>query len=163
VAKRHNPRLVKIHWNYTVSELAKVLGAAKLTVKRWIDDGLPVIDRKRPLLLHGADVRAYLEARRPKKQPLRPGQFYCLPCRAPRRAAFDLAEFRPTTPKSGMLEGLCPDCGAIMYRVVRTASLAAAAGDLEVTIRPARRRISDTHSGHSSVRFKVILRCAEKI
>lgn len=154
MARRHNVRRVKIHRSYTASELAKVLGVAKLTVSRWIDAGLPLIERKRPLLVHGSDVRAFLQARQPRKQPCRPGQFYCLPCRAPKRPAFDMAEFRPTTSKTGMLEGLCPDCGSMIYRVARTASLAGAAGDLNVTRCPARERISDSLSPSPSVQFE---------
>lgn len=154
MAKRHNVRLVKIHRSYTPSELAKVLGVAKLTVSRWIDAGLPVIERKRPLLVHGSDLRAFLQARQPRKQPCRPGQFYCLPCRAPERPAFAEAEFRPTTAKTGILEGLCPDCGSMIYRVARTASLAAAVGDLAVTHRPARERIIGSSSPSPNVQFK---------
>ena len=154
MAKRHNGRSVKIHRSYTVPELAKVLGVAKITISRWIDDGLPVIERKRPLLIHGSDVRAFLQARRPRKQPCRPGQFYCLRCRVPKRPAFGEAEFRPATTKTGMLEGLCSDCGSMVYRVARTASLAATVGDLVVTHRPARERIIDSLSPSPNVQFK---------
>lgn len=154
MARRHNLRRVKIHRSYTTSEAAKLLGVVKLTVIRWIDTGLPVIERKRPLLIHGSDLRAFLQARLPSKQPCRPGYFYCLRCRAPRRPAFDEAEFRPTTTRTGMLEGLCPDCGSMIYRAARTSSLAAAVGDLVVTHRPARERIIDCFSPSPNVRFK---------
>ncbi len=154
MAKRLNGRRVKIHRSYTTSEAAKLLGVVKHTVSRWIHDGLPVIERKRPLLVHGSDLRAFLQARQPLKQPCRPGQFYCLPCRVPKRPAFGEADFRPTTAKTGMLEGLCPDCGSMIYRVARTASLATAVGDLNVTQHPARQRISDNLSPSSNVQFE---------
>ena len=154
MARRHDVRRVKIHRSYNTSELAKALGVAKQTVSRWIDAGLPVIERKRPLLIHGSDLRAFLQAHRPRKQPCRPGQFYCLRCRAPKRPAFGEADFIPTTTKTGMLEGLCSDCGSMIYRVARTASLTAAIDDLVVTHRPARERIIDSLTPSSNVCLK---------
>ena len=65
MAKRHpNHRLVKIHRNYTVEEVASLLGVHRNTVREWVKRGLATIDRKRPMLIHGRDLAAFLQARR---------------------------------------------------------------------------------------------------
>jgi excisionase family DNA binding protein len=68
MARRHNCRRVKIHRNYDVTEAAALLGAHKHTVSRWIAAGLPTTNDRRPRLIHGADLRAWLKAREPDKQ-----------------------------------------------------------------------------------------------
>ena len=55
-----NPRLVKIHRNYTVEDVANLLGVHKNTVREWIKQGLPKIDDKRPMLILGCDLFAFL-------------------------------------------------------------------------------------------------------
>ena len=76
MAKRHpNHRLVKIHRNYTVEEVAGLFGVHRNTVRAWVKRGLPMIDRKRPMLIHGRDLAAFLQARRLKnKQTCQPGE-----------------------------------------------------------------------------------------
>jgi hypothetical protein len=59
MARRFNYRRVKIHRTYTVAEVA-ALGVHKHTVRRWIAAGLPTTDAKRPLLVNGAELRAFL-------------------------------------------------------------------------------------------------------
>ena len=66
--KRHpNHRLVKIHRNYTVEEIAGLFGIHKNTVREWVKTGLATSDNKRPMLILGQDLKAYLQARRIKK------------------------------------------------------------------------------------------------
>jgi excisionase family DNA binding protein len=153
MTRRYDIRRVKIHWSYSLSEAAKLLAVSKHTVRRWIDDGLPLIERKRPLLVHGSDLRAFLRARQPRKQPCRAGQIYCVRCRAPKRPAFDEIDFIPKTPTTGLLAGLCPTCASMIYRVTKPASFAAAVGDLKVTRRPAQERLSDSPDPSSNVQF----------
>ncbi|WP_159729838.1 helix-turn-helix domain-containing protein [Methylosinus sp. Ce-a6] len=153
MAGRHDVRRVKIHRSYTISEAATLLGVHERTVRRWTDCGLPLIEDKRPYLIHGSDLRAFLGARRPKKQPCRPGEIYCVACRAPRRPAGDMADYIPRSATSGLLRGLCPECGALMNRMTRFASLSAASGDLDVARQPAQRRLDDSRSSLSNAHF----------
>src|SRR5271168_431742 len=78
MAKRLDRRRVKIHFNYDVTEVAALLGVHKLTVRRWIAAGLQTTDVRRPLLVRGADLSAFLKARQPVKQSCQPGEFFCL-------------------------------------------------------------------------------------
>ncbi len=82
--KRHpNYRLVKIHRNYTVEDIAGLFGAHKNTVRQWIKAGLEPLDRRRPMLVHGSDLSAFLRDRKQKnKRPCQPGEVYCVRCRA---------------------------------------------------------------------------------
>src|SRR5271166_3056079 len=114
MARRYNIRRVKINRSYSISEAAKLLGKAKHTISRWIDAGLPLIEHKRPFLILGSDLRDFLKARQPKKQPCRAGEIYCVRCRAPKRPAFDEADFLPKTPTTGQLAGLCPTCESMI-------------------------------------------------
>src|SRR5947208_1860226 len=97
MARRYNVRRVKIHWSYSVSEAPKLLDVHKLTISRWIDRGPPLIEHKRPYLIHGSDLRAFLIAQQPRKQPCRAGEIYCVRCRAPKRLAGDMADYIPKT------------------------------------------------------------------
>ena len=156
MARRFNYRRVKIHRNYTIAEAAHVLGVHKHTVSRWIAAGLPTTDDRRPLLIHGADLRAFLKARQPVKQRCQPGEFYCLLCRAPRRPALDMAHYRPLTALRGLLSGICPACGRMIYRAASLAKLDGITGGLEVAFPNAQQRIDDGHSALLNVDFKQV-------
>jgi excisionase family DNA binding protein len=143
MARRYNIRRVKIHRTYTPSEAAKLLGVHKHTVGRWIVSGLPLIERKRPYLIHGADLRTFLAARQPQKQPLRPGEMYCLGCRTPKRPAGDMADLVGRSATTGTLSGICPTCDRLMYRAVSLGAVENACGNLAVALRMPEQRLND--------------------
>lgn len=133
--RRLNPRLAKIHRSYAVEEVAQLFGVHRNTVRQWVKQGLPVVDDKRPMLILGEELGAFLTNRRSRsKRPCGPGEVYCMRCRVPRSPALGMADYVPVTETSGNLAGLCPDCGAMMYRRVSLAKLTAAGGDLKVRI-----------------------------
>jgi hypothetical protein len=101
--KRHpNHRLVKIHRSYTVEEIVNLFGNHKNTVRGWVKAGLVTSDDKRPMLILGHDLAAFLQARRVKnKQTCKPGEIYCVGCRAPKFPAADMAEYSPVTEEFG--------------------------------------------------------------
>lgn len=144
--RKHRPnyRLVKIHRNYTVEEIARLFSAHKNTVRQWIKSGLKTLDRRRPLLVHGSELSAFLRDRKQKnKRPCQPGEFYCLRCRAPKQPDGDMADYLPITERLGNLEGICPDCGAMIYRRTSLAKLTQIRGNLDITFREARGQISE--------------------
>ena len=153
MARRYNLRRVKIHWSYSVSEAAKLLGVHKHTVSRWIERGLPLIESKRPFLIHGSDLRAFLTASQPRKQPCRAGETYCIRCRAPKRPAGGMVDYIPKTPTSGLLAGICPTCETLTYRVANVATLASVCGDLNVTRQPPQQRLTDSPDPSLNVAF----------
>jgi excisionase family DNA binding protein len=154
MTRRHNFRRVKIHRSYTISEAALLLGVHKHTIIRWIAAGLPLVVKKRPFLIHGSDLHAYLAAQQPRKQPCRAGEIYCLPCHAPKRPAGDRVDYFPNTATKGLLRGACPNCNRPIYRLANFATLASVCGDLSVTHQPPRQRLVDSPSPVENVAFK---------
>ena len=145
--KRHpNHRRVKIHRNYSVEEIASLFGIHKNTVRAWVKAGLPTCDGKRPTLILGPDLAAFIQARREsKKQPCRPGEIYCVRCRAPKCPAGDMADYQPITGKTGNLTAICPDCESIMNRRVSLANLEQVRGKLDITFPQALQRVSESN------------------
>jgi excisionase family DNA binding protein len=146
MGKRHpNYRHVKVHRNYTVEEAANLFGIHKNTVREWLKSGLPVLDDKRPMLILGQDLAAFLQARRIKnKQTCQPGQMYCVRCRSPKTAAGDMADYHPRTEKLGMLKAICPDCHFMMNRHVSLAKLGHVRGKLAITFPPGSDQVSNS-------------------
>jgi hypothetical protein len=143
---RHpNPRLAKIHYSYSVEELARLFGVHKNTVRNWCKQGLEPIDEKRPILIRGQDARRFLTERRARtKQTCGPGLIYCLPCRAPKVPAEKMADCIQTGETTGSLQGICPDCARMIYRRINPKKLDAVRGDLEITVTQAPLRIAET-------------------
>lgn len=143
---RHpNPRLPKTHRNYSVEEVASMLGVHRNTVREWIRRGLPTIDDRRPLLIRGCDLSEFLRAKRTaNKRTCKPGEIYCVRCRVPQRPAEDMADYRPLTATQGNLVGLCPSCECVIYRRVNRLRLAEVRGNLDVTFPEGRRDIGES-------------------
>jgi hypothetical protein len=100
---RPNPRLVKLHRSYTVEEIADLYSIHKNTVREWVKVGLPALDDRRPMLILGRELGAFLQARRTKnKRTCQPGEMYCLRCRIPRMPAGDMADYLPDTENWGV-------------------------------------------------------------
>jgi len=133
--KRHpNHRLAKTHRNYTVEEIAALYDIHKNTVRGWVKAGLATSDTKRPMLILGHDLKTFLQARRLKnKQTCKPGEIYCVCCRAPKFPADDMVEYAPVTEKFGNLIAICPDCNSIMNRRVSLAKLEEARGNMDIS------------------------------
>ena len=111
-----------------------MLGKPKNTVRRWVKDGFGTIDDKRPMLILGHDLVEFIKKRRAKnKQSCKPGQFYCVRCRAPKFSAGDMADYAPVTENFGNLLAICPDCDSIMNRRVSLARIGEVCGKLDIT------------------------------
>lgn len=145
--RRPNHRLVKLHRSYSVEDVARLFDIHKNTVRAWVKAALPTCDRKRPTLILGLELAAYLKSRRTKnKRPCRPGEIYCVRCREPKRPAGDMAEFQPTTATLGNLIGICPDCEGMVYRRASRAKLAEIGGNLDISFSEAKQQVSETDS-----------------
>jgi len=134
---RLNPMLSKINRSYTVEEVARTYGLNRETVRRWLrDGGLPTIDHRRPVLIHGAALRAFLTARRQAaKRPTPPGMLHCFGCRAGRPPALGMADYlQPDGAGPGNLRALCEVCGTVMNRRARWAAVPAILPGIEVRV-----------------------------
>lgn len=144
--RRHpNHRLVKIHRSYAVEEIARLFGIHKNTVRHWVKDGLTSIDDKRPMLILGHVLVAFLQVRRVKnKQTCKPGELYCVRCRTPKSPAGDMVEYSPITEKFGNLIAICPDCNSLMNRHVSMAQIGEFYGKMDITFPQATRHIVES-------------------
>lgn len=146
-ARHPNPRLVKMHRNYSVEDISRLFGIHKNTIRKWLKDGLASTDGLRPTLVLGRELRNFLTDRRNRaKQTCGPGRLFCLPCRAPKVPAANIVDCTPTGGRSGNLSGICPDCDRMIFRRVNLEKLAAVQGDLEVTFTQARVRLGEIES-----------------
>lgn len=140
-----NPRKVKINRSYTVVEAARLTGVDRNTVRQWIKRGLPVCDDQRPLLILGADLKAFLiQKRTVNKRPCKPGEIYCVGCRRPQIPALNEADYIPLSAKAGNLVGICPACESLIYRRASLANLGPVSVGLNVKFTQAREDIVET-------------------
>jgi len=139
-----NPNKVKIHRNYSLNEIARLLETSLATVRRWLKAGLKTIDLTRPFLVRGKELKRFARWWRSRnRRRCGPGQIYCLKCRAPRRPSNGEVELIKETQNCGRIRGVCTACGASMTRIVSIRNLDAALGPLTATTRRAELRLSD--------------------
>lgn len=142
--KRLNPHRAKINRCYSVEEVARLYGIHRQTVRSWIKAGLSAMTGARPHLIAGNDLREFLERRRASgKAHCRPGELYCLRCRAPRAAAEGMLDYIPITRLSGNLRALCPACSCLMHRRASLRNLNAVRGPCTVAFPHGRERLTD--------------------
>lgn len=124
-ARRVNPYRVKLLRTYTVAELAACLKVHKNTIRHWQKMGLATIDKARPVLFHGENVRQFLVTLNQKrKQTCSPGQMFCLRCRTPREPALGMVDYIVRKHASGNLRAICGTCGTVMHRSAKRDDLA---------------------------------------
>ena len=134
-SRRQNPRLVKIHRNYLVDEAARLCSVHKNTVLHWLKVGLPTVDARKPYLILGRDLAAFLQRRRDgRKRPCGPTEMYCLRCRCPRVPRGRAATYEPQTALLGNLRANCETCGGAMNRRTSAAKLGRLRGHLTIAI-----------------------------
>ena len=146
--KRHrpNPQRVKIHRSYEVADIAELFGIHRNTVRQWRKQGLPMTDTRRPQLITGHALRAFLQTKRSKhKRPCQPGELYCLRCRTPQKQACDTADFQADTEKVGKITAICPAYDCLMHQRISMATLEKIRATLNITITQAPQRIGDSN------------------
>ena len=107
MARYASPNKIKAHRIYTVWEAAEALGKHRQTIIRWINDqGLTADRSRKPWLIKGTDLRAFLGHQRTKaKCKLSLHHIFCLGCKSPREPAGKFADYTQQTATTGMLSG----------------------------------------------------------
>ena len=141
-ARRVDPRRIKLHRPYAVDEAARALGVHPNTVRHWIAQGLPALASKRPTLILGHELRAFLDNRRKEAaRPCSPGTLFCLKCRVPSRPALGMVDFIAHSATGGNLKALCQVCGTVMHQRVARAAIALKMPGIDVQFRGAEPRL----------------------
>ncbi|WP_074256803.1 helix-turn-helix domain-containing protein [Vannielia litorea] len=110
-AKNPDRRRIRIRRTYSVPEVAALLDVHVHTVRRWLKDGLGAIDGRSPTLIHGAELRGFLDARAEgRKQKCGPDEMFCLSCRAPRLPILGSVYIADLNEKTVRLAGVCCTC-----------------------------------------------------
>ena len=153
MAKNYPVHRVRTHEIYTAFEAAQVLGAHRQTVLQWIKaDGLSADRSKKPWLIRGEDLRAFLGARQSaRKQKMALHQIYCFSCKVPKSPAEKMAEYRQETTTSGRLTALCPDCLGVINKIVRRADLDTIRASIDVTVQQANPRLVSLEGPRSNI------------
>ncbi len=119
MAKRPNPRSVRAARSYTLQEAADAIGVSIGTVRGWIRTGLPAFVGRRPFLIVGSDLQAFLQNRRAKsKIDLSEDEFFCLRCKLPRKPFGMLVDLHLQSAKTARLVGLCEVCSTPCNKMV---------------------------------------------
>jgi hypothetical protein len=122
--RTYNTRLIKRDYPYFISEIADLFHLHPNAVRRWICAGLPTVDDRKPVLVHGGDLIAFLNKRQAqRKQKCDSDEFYCCRCRLPRKPLSNSVEVRIRNKARLSLSGLCATCGTRMNRVGAAARL----------------------------------------
>lgn len=112
---------------YSLQEIARLFGCNIATVRRWKRDGLPIMANTKPILVHGSELKAWLQARQnARKRPCGPDEMYCLGggCRKNRRPALGSVRIKKSNYTVGMIEAQCEVCGKNMRKGYAIADLA---------------------------------------
>jgi hypothetical protein len=119
-----NPRLAKSNRSYKIDEVAEIYGVHKNTVLNWLKQGLPTLDKKRPLLVHGRALNSFHAIKRVKnKQPCQLDELYCMRCKVPKKPVEGLVEYKAINEKIGNVIAICPTCQTIMNRRISSAKI----------------------------------------
>jgi Helix-turn-helix domain len=122
--RRYRVNLIKETYLYDTNEIAKLFGLHRNTVRHWSKEGLRPIDDRRPILVHGSDLKAFLAQRQEaRRQKCASGEFFCFRCREPRRPWGNLVEVTPHTQKISKLTAICCICETEMHRTINRAAV----------------------------------------
>ncbi|AGI68763.1 hypothetical protein OAN307_c32450 [Octadecabacter antarcticus 307] len=111
MAYRFRTRAIKANKAYLVDELADAAGVSVPTVRNWIKAGMPLVDKKRPMMIMGFHALEFLKNRKAKaSRPLALGEFYCVRCKVPRIPFGAMADYVPTSATGGCLKAICSVC-----------------------------------------------------
>ncbi|MCH2547804.1 MAG: DUF5679 domain-containing protein [Alphaproteobacteria bacterium] len=122
--KKLNPRFVRTTRSYSVEGIAALYSLHPHTVREWVAKGLPCIDHRKPFLIHGSDLKAFIMGRQATRRcPCGPAEMYCCKCRLAQPVKNREATIETRNSKQLDIRGLCGVCGTGVYRSGTVAKL----------------------------------------
>lgn len=124
MAKRHDITKIKKNLTYSTIEAAESLGVTPATVRNWVSDGLPIQKDRRPHLIYGEDLRAFLQSKQASRRyELKPDELTCFRCHTGRPPKDMKVCITPQAAKTSRLEGICNKCEGRCSRVISNARM----------------------------------------
>jgi len=118
--KKLNPKLIEKHRTYSVAELAALYGVEKVTVFRWVRNGLLCIDNLTPHLIFGEVLIHWINKHRPTKSSLEnKGKVFCVKCKD--HVFFDSSKAMPKKAPPGRVffQSRCPACNSLVNKIFK--------------------------------------------
>lgn len=118
--RNFNPKVFRSKRAYSFAEIAELLHTHIRTVQSWRSEGLKIVDDGiKPFLVMGQDIQDFLRDRAARrKKPLKPGEFFCPKCQAPRKSQPEDLRIERTKRMLGanhrqvIVKGICQNCGS---------------------------------------------------
>ena len=126
-SKKRRPdfRRIRPSKTYKLPEIAEALDRDIATVRRWVRDGLPTLDRQRPLLVLGSELKVWLKAKwSARKQPCQADELRCFTCQKPRLPKLGSVRIIPNNEKTVSIKAECDVCGTRMNQFGSRAKIA---------------------------------------
>lgn len=124
MARRYNIRCIKANRSYTIEEAAEALQVSQQTIRTWVKEGLPILRSKKPYLILGSELQAFLQDREARaKSPTAKNEFFCLRCRAPHKPFGMMVDCFAIVGERVRLEALCEACEGKCSRFTTRAKL----------------------------------------
>ncbi len=145
MVKRHpGRRLVKRDQNDTVADIATVPGIHRNLVHRWIKEGLPAVDSKRPKRVLGRELGAFPAAWKAKNRQLcKPVHIDCVVPSVPGTPAGAMTACQAQVGTLGNLMATCPACDGLIHRHVYLTRLTQVQGNSAITLAHGSRHTSE--------------------
>lgn len=120
-----NTRLIRRDHSFDTREIVDLLKVHENTVANWRQQGLKVIDDKRPVYVHGSDLIEFLARRQAKRRrPCGADEFFCCKCRAPRKPWERAVDVEIRDERRLVLKAVCEDCGTAVNKIGSVKKLA---------------------------------------
>ena len=117
--RNYDLRRIKRNMSYSVEDVGDLLDVHTHTVRLWIKAGLPLLDARRPCLIHGTDLAEYLrEKQTARRHRCQDYEMFCCKCHCPRAAAGAMADIKIRNRKVAGMSALCAVCSTVMYRAI---------------------------------------------
>lgn len=124
-SRTFNTRLIRRDYSFDTREIVDLLKVHENTVANWRQEGLKVIDDKRPVYIHGSDLIEFLTNRQAKRRhPCRPDEFFCCKCRTPQKAWERAVDIEIRDERRLVLKAVCEACGTAMNKIGSVKKLA---------------------------------------
>lgn len=142
MSKHIRYQLVKTNRSYTVDDVSRLLFVSKGTVRRWVKNGLHVMQEKKPILIKGSILKQYLQTKSKPKQKCALDECRCFKCNSNQKVAFKEAEIIFDNSPTPNMRGLCNTCSTIMHKRISKTKIPDIKAILQITFRQADETIS---------------------